>query len=155
MSAFTLVYTRAAGVIPSNTVNIPYPNIVDGGTITSLGTNLLIDSAVNFNNLGIQVGDTVLNPTTEVYATVTKVTATTLTLTDDIFTTSPEDYVIYQGTNFGCYIYVPIQAAGTKLGLETIGGDQVIFFEPPAGILPIQVRKVLEDTTAVKLVALW
>jgi len=50
---------------------------------------------------------------------------------------------------------VTAQEAGFILDVETIGGDQVIFNDPPAGILPVQVRKVLQDTTATNLVALW
>tara|TARA_R110000868_G_scaffold196965_1_gene443063 strand:- start:4185 stop:4652 length:468 start_codon:yes stop_codon:yes gene_type:complete len=155
MSAFTLIYTRAARVYPSNTVNIPYPNLVLSGVTTSLGTNLLVDNTLDFLALGIKVGDTVFNPTDETYALVVQVTATELKLTSDIFTTSPEDYLIYQGVNNGCYIYVPAQEAGFILDVETIGGDQVIFNDPPAGVLPVQVKKVLRDTTATNLVALW
>jgi hypothetical protein len=155
MSAFTLIYTRAAVVYPSNTVNIPFPNIVMIGTNSSFGTKLLVDTAVDFEANGINVGDTVFNPTDETYAIVVRVTATELELTADIFPTSPEDYVIYQGVNNGCYIYVPAQEAGATLDVETIGGDQVIFNDPPAGVLPVQVKKVLQDTTATNLVALW
>lgn len=155
MSAFTLIYTRAARVYPSNTVNIPYPNIVLSGATTSLGTNLLVDNTVDFLELGIKVGDTVFNVSDEVYALVVSVSANQLKLSADIFTTSPEDYLIYQGVNNGCYIYVPAQEAGVILDVETIGGDQVIFNDPPAGVLPVQVKKVLQDTTATNLVALW
>ena len=154
MSAFTLIYTRAAGVFPSNTVNIPFPNIVLSGSTTSLGTNLLVDNTLNFLALGIQVGDTVFNPTDETYALVVQVTPTELKLTADIFTTSPEDYLIYQGVNNGCYIYIPTGSIG-NLGVETIGGDQVTFIDPPAGVLPVQVRKVLQYTTISNLLALW
>ena len=155
MSAFTLIYTRAAVVVPSNTVNIPFPNIVMIGTNTATGTNLLIDTAVDFDTKGIKVGDTVFNQNDGTYALVVQVTATQLRLTANIFPTSSEDYVIYQGVNNGCYIYVPAQEAGFILDVETIGGDQVIFNDPPAGVLPVQVKKVLEDTTATNLVALW
>ena len=155
MSAFTLVYTRAAEVFPSDTVNIPFPNAVMSGTSTSFGANLLIDTTVDFEASGIKVGDTVFNPTDETYALVVSVVATELKLTADIFPSSPEDYIIYQGVNNGCYIYVPIQTAGASLSVETIGGDQIQFSGISAGILPVQVKKVLEATTAIKLVALW
>jgi hypothetical protein len=155
MSTFTLIHTRAARVYPSNTVNIPFPNLVLSGVTTSLGTNLLIDNTVNFLALGIKVGDTVFNASDQVYALVVSVSANELKLSADIFTSSPEDYLIYQGVNNGCYIYVPAQEAGFILDVETIGGDQVIFNDPPAGVLPVQVKKVLQDTTATNLVALW
>jgi hypothetical protein len=155
MSAFTLVYTRAAEVFPSDTVNIPFPNAVMSGTSTSFGANLLIDTTVDFEASGIKVGDTVFNPTDGTYALVVSVVATELKLTADIFPSSPQNYIIYQGVNNGCYIYVPIQIAGASLSVETIGGDQIQFSGISAGILPVQVKKVLEATTAVKLVALW
>lgn len=155
MSAFTLIYTRAARVYPSNRINIPYPNLVLSGVTTSLGTNLLVDNTLDFLALGIKVGDTVFNVSDERYALVVSVSSNELKLSEDIFTTSPEDYLIYQGVNNGCYIYVPVQEGDVFLDVETIGGDQVIFHNPPAGILPVQVKKVLQDTTASKLVALW
>jgi len=155
MSTFTLIHTRAARVYPSNTVNIPFPNLVLSGVTTSLGTNLLVDNTVNFLALGIKVGDTVFNASDQVYALVVSVSANELKLSADIFTSSPEDYLIYQGVNNGCYIYVPAQEAGAILDVETIGGDQVNFIDPPAGVFPVQVKKVLQDTTATNLVALW
>ena len=82
MSAFTLVYTRAATVYPSNTVNIPFPNMVMGGTTTSNGTNQLIDSAVDFIASGIKVGDTVFSANLVAYAIVIGVSTTILTLSD-------------------------------------------------------------------------
>ena len=154
MSAFTLVYTRAAVVYPSNTVNIPFPNMVMRGTNTSTGTDQLIDSAVDFIASGIKVGDTVFSLTLAAYAIVVGVSTTILTLSDDIFLASAEDYIIYQSPNYGCYIYIPTGASGT-LEVETIGGDQVIFNDPPGGILPVQVRKVQTGTTVSRILALW
>jgi hypothetical protein len=154
MSAFTLVYTRAAIVYPSNTVNIPFPNMVMYGTNTSIGTDQLIDSAVDFIASGIKVGDTVFSVTLAAYAIVVGVSTTILTLSDDIFLASPEDYIIYQSPNYGCYIYIPMGSIG-DLEVETIGGDQIVFTNPPGGILPVQVRKVQMGTTIGNLLALW
>jgi hypothetical protein len=154
MSAFTLIYTRAAQVFPSTKVNIPFPNMVMLGTNTSVGTDQLIDSAVDFIASGIKVGDTIFNPTTQVYAIIIGVSTTILTLSDDIFLISSDNYIIYQSPNYGCYIYIPTGSIGT-LDVETIGGDQVSFIDPPGGILPVQVRKVLEYTTIGDLLALW
>jgi hypothetical protein len=157
MSTFTLVYTRAAAVTPSDAVDIPFPNIVLEGVNTSAATNKLIDDTVDFEAIGIKVGDTVMGivGASAYYTTVIGVDAGFLLLNDDLFTTPGLDYFIYQGVNNGCYIYVPAQEAGAILGVETIGGDQVTFTDPPAGILHVQVSKVLESTTATNLIALW
>lgn len=155
MSAFTLIYTRAAVVYPSADVNIPYPNAVVNGASTSFSPYLLIDVNVDFLESGIKVGDTVFNSSNFTYAIVTAVTANELTLSDDIFT-DIESYTIYQGVNNGCYIYVHPQAGEFIIQVETIGGDNINLFSPPAGVLPIQVKKVIETTDlSHNLIALW
>lgn len=159
MSAFTLIYTRAAEVYPDDNVNIPFPNAVKSGTVSSVGAFLLIDNTVDFVALGIKVGDTVFNASTKLYALVSGVTPTQLNISLDIFLTT-DDYVIYQGVNNGCYIYIPTNVAlvpGQILQVETIGGDNVYIFEPPAGVFPLQVKKVLTSTTfhGGELLAMW
>lgn len=159
MSTFTLVYTRALTLDTySDKVNIPYPNVVKTGTSTAIITNQLRDSSANFN--GIQVGDIVYSISSTLYAYVAGfVDSTTLLLSDDIFSSTGEDYIIYQGQNNGCYIYVPNYIAPAPgsgvIEVETIGGDIVTFINPPAGVLPVQVLKVMPNTTIAKLVALW
>jgi hypothetical protein len=156
MSAFTLVYTRAAGVFPSNTVNIPFPNMVMDGTNTSAVTNQLVDNTVDFIARGIKIGDIikgVIGASID-YTTVIGVNATSLLLSSDIFTTAGLDYFIYQGPNYGCYLYV----GGTgSVSVQTIGGDSASFVGVPAGtILPVQVLRVNSTgTTATSIVALW
>jgi len=148
MSAFTLVYTRASSILfVSNTVNIPFPNIVKTGVATATATFGLVDTSANFN--GIQIGDIVLNNTTQAPAYVTGITDTTkLILSDDIFAAT-NSYTIYQGNNYGCYIYFQytdyaVEGDG-QIKVETIGGDIVRFFNPPAGVLPVQVLKVIDS----------
>lgn len=158
MSAFTLVYTRAFQIpFFSDSVNIPYPNVVKQGTNTSTAINQLKDSSANFS--GIQVGDTVFNDSAQMSANVVGVeNSKTLILSDDIFTSGGDSYTIYQGMNNGCYIYVPdgvFAGGGGVLEVETIGGDIVSFFNPPAGVLPVQVFKVRTGTSIGKLLALW
>jgi len=158
MSAFTLVYTRAWQVNAySNKVNIPFPNLVKTGQSSSAATYRLIDSSANFQ--GIQVGDIIFGGTSPGLAYVTSVVNnTTLDISEDLFTGTAEDYEIYQGQNYGCYIYVPSgldYTSGMVLEVETIGGDIISFFNPPAGVLPVQVSKVRTSTNFFKLVALW
>ena len=154
MSAFTLIYTRALNLsFYSDDVNIPFPNVVKTGTNTTVVTNKLVDSTANFS--GIQVGDTVYNSDALILAYVVAVeNNTTLLLSDDAFSSGSENYTIYQGQNYGCYIYVPAASPGI-IEVETIGGDIVSFFDPPAGVLPVQVRKNKSGTTISKLIALW
>lgn len=156
MSAFTLVYTKAAGVSPNDTVNIPFPNIVMSGQCTSAVLNQLVDSTADFNAAGIKTGDTVmsvLGPTVA-WATVIGLGTTTLTLSADIFPTPGSDYFIYQGPNYGCYLYI----GGTgNVSVQTIGGNSATFVGVPAGTtLPVQVIRVNSTgTTATSIVALW
>jgi hypothetical protein len=154
MSAFTLIYTRALELpFYSDTVNIPFPNVVKTGTNTSVVANKLVDSTANFS--GIQVGDTVYNSNDLILAYVVAVeNNTTLLLSDDAFTSGGAAYTIYQGQNYGCYIYVPAASAG-NIEVETIGGDIVTFFAPPGGVLPVQVFKIMSGTSINDLVALW
>jgi len=154
MSAFTLIYTRALELsFYSDDVNIPFPNVVKTGTNTSVVANKLVDSTANFS--GIQVGDTVYNSIDLILAYVVAVeNNTTLLLSDDAFTSGSATYKIYQGKNNGCYIYIPAESPGT-VEVETIGGDIVSFFDPPAGVLPIQVFKIRSGTNISKLIALW
>lgn len=156
MSAFNLVYTRAAAVTPSNDVNIPFPNMVMEGVNTSAVADSLVDNTVDFIARGIKIGDIVMGVVgpTVAYARVISVTANSLLLSSDIFTTSGLDYFIYQGPNFGCYLYV----GGTgNVSVITIGGDSVIFSGVPAGTtLPIQVLRVKSTgTTATSIIAMW
>jgi hypothetical protein len=156
MSVFTSIYTRALPLnIYSNQVDIPYPFVVASGTITTISVDLLIDTTADFS--GIKVGDTVWCITAGSAATVVAViNNTTLQLTDIGSWAGGYDYKVYQGANNGCYIFVPTQPdINFQLEVETIGGDIVTFNSPPAGVLPVQVRKVLDSTNAFKLVALW
>lgn len=153
MSAQRIQANRAIAVVPSDTVNIPFPNLVKQGSATSTSANLLVDATGDFVNGGIKIGDTILNITTNLYATVINVnSATNIYVSDNIFT-SGNAYAIYQGSNYGCVLYVG--TAGDVV-VETIGGDIVTFSNVNSGqFLPIQVDKVLTSTTASNILALW
>ena len=157
MSAFTLVYTRAINLpFKSSTVNIPFPNIVKTGTPTSTVAFQLVDISADFD--GIQVGDIVYNTVTFQPAYVTGIISEKiLLLSADIFAAT-NTYTIYQGNNYGCYIYFPyvdyiVDGDGT-IEVETIGGDIVTFANPPAGVLPVQVFKVISSSLG-KLRIVW
>ena len=153
MSAQKIQANRAIVVVPSDTVDIPYPNLVKQGSATSTTANLLVDATGDFVVGGIKIGDTILNITTNLYATVVNVNnATDLLVSDNIFT-SGDAYAIYQGENYGSVLYV---GAAGDVSVETIGGDLVVFVGVNAGqFLPVQVRKVLTATSATNILALW
>jgi hypothetical protein len=156
MSVFKNSFSVAANVIPSDDVNIPFPNNVLSGTNTSVTANALVDSSADFVTSGIKVGDTVLNNANLIYAYVIAVFPTYLELSNDIFVSSGVSYSIFQGENNGCYIYVGDTSTGSNLEVETIGGNVLIFYGVLVGqVLPVQVRKVLTTSTAGKLIALW
>lgn len=160
MSTFTLVYTRAYAIpFYSDDVNIPFPNVVKSVTNTSAIPNKLVDISGNFS--GIQVGDTVvkMSGTPDSAYVIGIENNTTLLLSKDLSLLIGDVCNIHQGQNYGCYIYVPyidytVDGNGT-LEVETIGGDIVTFFNPPAGVLPVQVFKVRTVTSIGKLIALW
>lgn len=157
MSVFKNSFSVAAAVIPADNVNIPFPNNVKSGTVTSITPNTrLIDSTADFVESGIKVGDTVLCNDNGTYAYVISVSTTYLELSADIFTAVGESYLIFQGENNGCYIYVGSVSNGSDVDVETISGNVVTFGGVIAGeILPVQVRKVFTTSTAGKFVALW
>jgi hypothetical protein len=75
---------------------ICYTNKKISGLNTSVNINQLIDSAVNFNNLGVVPGDIVVNTTTNQSTTVDAILASfALGLVDDIFLNPSEGYSIY------------------------------------------------------------
>lgn len=161
MSAFTLVYTRASKIpCLSDDVDIPFPNLVKTGAATNTLAFRLKDASANFS--GIQVGDIVVNGSGVVDSTfvVGIENNETLILSKDIFVTG-DAYKIYQGQNYGCYLHVSDYDELTTsliLQVETIGGDIVKFDQPPAGVLPVQVRKLMTGSEFDKLTqitALW
>lgn len=158
MAVFLQSYTRASRVFPSNTVDIPPPFLALSSENTGFGASLLIDTAVNFIDRGIKVGDTVMvvNGPSVDYALVTGVNVNSLNLSANIVTTTGNDYSIYQGKNPGCYLYIGTGGAATVLDVITLGGDTVTFNGLPTGtFLPVQVTRVLTTSTATNILALW
>ena len=69
------------------------------GTNTAVVANDLVDAGATFDTDGISVGDVVVNITAEKYAYVVDIAATTLTLTDDIFLATPENYKVLKASS--------------------------------------------------------
>jgi len=151
-------YGRAINVIPSDTVNIPNPaGLGMTGVTDATGTNELKDSTANFTtNL---LGAIVVNTTTTGIANVVGfIDVHTLLLDADIFV-SGDGYAIYNSdNNQGCAIYIP-QQEPAELKVLTVGGDVIVFKTcgdaNASSILPLNVLKVLTNTTLTELVALW
>lgn len=67
------------------------------GANDSVVVDKLVDSTKDFISLGVEEGDLVTNTSTNTSSEVTAVTATELTLVDDIFTATPQNYSVYSG----------------------------------------------------------
>ncbi len=157
-----LISTRALSIIKSDNALIPYPATSATGSSSSVVANALVDNTKDFQALNIQVGNIVYNTTTNKAATVTynpsSLSVDTLYLNDDIFTGSPEDYIIYQGgmsgsVNFGGGLYV---GTGGILVITTKGGDIVTMLNVQDGtFIPVLVIKVWNATTASNILAIW
>lgn len=74
---------------------ICYTTVLASGNNSAVVANELQDASATFSSDGVAVGDVVANTTTNKTATVTSVTNTNLGLSDDIFTATPEAYVVY------------------------------------------------------------
>lgn len=169
---------KVTQVIPSDTIAIPSPYLPTlTGTTTAITASKLVDSTADFSN--VQVGDIVYNDTAndEAIATVTAVdSATTLSLSADIFTLASRSYKVFVGdpngdtkinSSQGCLLYIGSSTGSMSVAssfinsirVMTVSGDDVIFRNVPVGsCLPVQVLQVYEtDTSTVPLraLAIW
>ncbi len=145
--------SRALEVIPSDTVDIPNPAMLAiSSTTTGAAAGKLIDSAGDFINKRVKIGDIVYSGVKS--ATVTAVdSATQLSVSTGI--TSGAAYKLFSNDtpNNGCVLYV---GAAGDLKVTTAGGDDVTFTGILAGsFIPIQVLKVFSTPTPPVTVALW
>ena len=155
MSNQVLQPTRALNVIPSDDVNIPYPNIAASGTTTSGGSFLLVDnSGVDFISQGIKVGDSIWNVTSGVWTVVTSVSPEELGLAQDAFPSGSETYIIYQGENTGCTLFVGTGGSITVLTADN--NDVELAGVPDGSFIPIKVLRVYASPTSCSnIIALW
>ena len=155
-----LQVSRSLLVIPSDDTDIPFPGAL-GITSTTTGNaaNKLIDSAGDFINKGVKIGDIIYNYDNSEAATVTNVdSATQLSVTLAGGITSGDDYNLYtSGQNNGCVLYI---GTGGDLSVLTIGGDTVVYKAVPTGLfMPVQMLRVNATaggtTTATDIIAQW
>ena len=123
-------YIASISVVPSDTINIPQPGVLDSGTSTAgAGAGELEDTGADWKNsttndaspsgYNISGGDVVYNITDSTIAQITSVqNATTLDISTNTFQGATDAYEIYKGnvggTN-GYSFYV-----GTSTGSKTI-----------------------------------
>lgn len=147
--------TRALAVYPSDTAGIPEPSsLVTSGSSTSNNTNELIASGGDFVNNKVGAGHIVYNTTLKRAAVVVSVdSATTLTLSADIFSAASEDYKIFSKQTTGATFFVGV--AG-NVNLVTLGGDALTMVGLPNGYQPLYVKQIKSaSTTATDIVALF
>jgi hypothetical protein len=76
-----------------------YGTALVSGSNDSTATNTLKDSTKNFVTSGVAVGDVVVNVTNNLFAYVTSVATTILTISADIFQATSKDYTVYDSDN--------------------------------------------------------
>jgi len=79
-----------------NNVFVYTTQLASGDADTS-GPFQLVDAAADFVASGVEAGDVVVNTSTNKGATVLAVSTTTLSISESIFLSAPEPYVIYDG----------------------------------------------------------
>ena len=156
-----LQVSRALLVIPSDDTDIPFPGaLAFTSTTTGATTPLkLIDSAGDFINKGVKIGDIIYNYVSSEAATVTNVdSATQLSVTLAAGITTGNAYNLYRsGQNNGCVLYV---GTGGDLSVLTIGGDAAFYKAVPTGLfMPVQMLRVNATsggtTSAADIIAQW
>lgn len=175
MAATTLQGRRAMPIYPSDTIDIPnINNLITSGTITSISTTQVINSAADFVTAGVKVGDIVYNVGTASsrFATgvglVTNVAATTLTISGTTsFNTASSIYRIFRAvqnggnTNPGCLLNIGHTTTGTagQVRVLTVGGDDTMFFYKYGDFIPLQVVRAFETGTTTSsygaIIAIW
>ena len=154
MSNQSMQLTRASNVFPSDTVNIPYPNVVLESATSGSGDSSLVDATVDFLELGIKIGDSVYDPDNLLWGTVTSVSQNELGMSDSTFDSAGVNYWIYQGENRGCVLYV---GTGGRLTVLTAGETTIELAGVQDGtFVPIKVLRVLASgTSCTDIIALW
>lgn len=148
---------RWIAVIPSDTINIPNPtDQYKSSTATATTSNKLVDSAGDFVNLKVKIGDIIYNITDSTIATVTAVdSATTLSVSADIFANT-EAYKIFRPPLNGSAPNLQIGTGGS-VPCVSVTDDVETFTFVNGQFVPMHVKRVnstgLVDATNIK--AIW
>jgi hypothetical protein len=142
-------------VIPSDSINIPFPGEVISGAATATTSDKLVNSAGLFISQGVGIGDIIYNDTDGTVCTVTAVDSETeLSVSADIFA-SAETYRVFKANlNNGCALYV---GGDGDLKVTTVGKTDLTFIGLTAGqFIPVQIVRVWSTgTTATNIIGLW
>lgn len=146
----------AIEVYPADGIKIPTPAAKKAsGANTSVVASQLVDSSADFVAKNIEIGDIVYNNTAGAVAVVLAVTATTLTLSANIFLVTPQNYTVYNKNSVdGPVLYV---GTGGSLTVLTVGLNEVTFTNVANGsFIPVMVYGVqATGTTCSDIIALW
>jgi len=146
----------AIDVIPSDTINIPQPYDIASGNNTAVSVDELEDGGADFIAAGVSQGDAVYNLTDGTVAEVTsRISATALKLSANIFAATPKAYAIYQGNSKpnSFLLYV---GTGGDVNIQTSATAPVLLKNvADASFIPINVGRVnASSTTASDIIAL-
>ena len=171
---------EALAVIPDANVPIPDPNtainLIDAGTtatdgVTAFEVNaavgtVLTGTGTKFTEMNIPIGAIVYNSTSsEAYFVVSVDSDTQITVNKAVGGTATDTITIYTKATVGCTLYIGT-AGDVTVQMAEINGNTVAAAAPAnaevtyknvgnAGLLPIQVRRVDDTTTASDIVAMW
>lgn len=143
---------RAILAVPHSSIPIPDPalKVISGEADTYTGSAIshpFQDDNATFATSGVKVGDIVFNTTDKTLTQVSEVISETVLRIDDNIMANGETYAIYRYTDkSACVLYV---GGAGNVGVTTIGGDDVTFYNVPAGtFLPVQVTRVGSATSS-------
>ena len=173
---------EALAVIPDANVPIPDPNTAinlistiiaatDGVTSFSVDAStgsVLTGTNTKFTEMNIPIGAIVYNPsaaTPECYFVVSVDSDTQITVNKAVAGGATDDITIYTKATIGCTLYIGT-AGDVTVQMAELNGNTTAAAAPAnaeityknvgnAGLLPIQVRRVDDTTTASDIVAMW
>jgi hypothetical protein len=159
MSSVNLQPSRALKVIASDTVDIPYPNVMCEGLVTAIiGGGIFEDNSKNFEDIGVSAGDILYFPDNSMCGYVVSVRSdigsNVIEVTCDIPSVDAA-YTIYKGgQNRGCTLYIP--GAPVDISVVTQAGNDVSILSAPS-LLPVHVKRVKVTGSVVvdNIIALW
>lgn len=151
--------SRALAVVTSDTIDIPNPASKGfSSTTTSAAAGKLIDSAGDFINRGVRIGDIIYSSGGAVSIVTAIDSATQLSVDNAIG--AGRTYDLYAAPNIpnnGCVLYIGDVSGGATMTIITAGGDEVLFSGLLAGsFIPVQTTRVkATGTLATGIIALW
>lgn len=107
-----------------------YTSVTTTGTTTSLVANELVDAAANFIASGVTPGDLIVNKDTYESAIAIGVNATSIDLSDDIFTVIGHNYTVYSSSSSKT-------ADAEKVSIGKVSMLKASLLTSPSNVFPI------------------